>query len=241
MPALLTRRGVLATLGAAVVAPGIARAAATATAAAGSDGAAATSATPPVAPSPSTRSPHTLPARSPLDALLGRRRMVRRFTADEVDDATIDALIAAASRAPSAGTTQPWTFIVVRDRERRAQLGRAAFGQMFVATAPVVIAACADVPRSSARYGDRAERYSTIDVAFASLCLLLKATELGLGACFVGAIDDADVARVLALPPHVHPLAVIPVGWPAERPKAAKIRPPAEVLRRERWSATPPR
>jgi nitroreductase len=167
--------------------------------------------------------------------------MVRRFAAGDVDDTTIDTLIAAAIRAPSAGNTQPWAFVVVRDRERRAQLGHAAFGQMFVATAPVVIAACADVPRSAARYRDRAERYSTIDVAFASLCLLLKATELGLGACFVGAIDDAEVARVLALPSHVRPLAVIPVGWPAERPKAAKLRPAGEVLRRERWSAEPAR
>jgi len=172
-----------------------------------------------------------------LDSLLRQRRMVRKFRADPVDEATVARLIATATRAPSAGHTEPWAFVVVRDPERRRALARAALDQGFVAEAPVVIVACAELARSRARYGQRGDRYATIDTAFASLLLLLDVTEQRLGACFVGAFDDAEVTRLLGLPEDVQPLALIPVGWPAESPGARKRRPLVEVLHHERWGA----
>src|SRR5690554_4333768 len=119
-----------------------------------------------------------------LDALLDRRRMVRRFTDEPVDDAVVRRLIDAGTRAPSAGNLQPWAFVVVRDAERRMALARAALGQTFVAEAPVVIVPCAVPARARERYGERAERYATIDTSFASLLILLAVVEEGLGACF---------------------------------------------------------
>jgi len=170
-----------------------------------------------------------------LDALIRRRHMIRRFRPDPVSDATVRRLIEAATRAPSAGHTEPWTFIVVRDAETRRRLGRAALGQMFAAEAPVAIIACADASRSRPRYGSRGDRYALIDASFASLLLLLAVVEEGLGACFVGAFHDAEVSQILGLPKHVQPLAVIPVGVPAERPRSLKRRSLDQVLRRERW------
>ena len=174
-------------------------------------------------------------ATSALDRLLGRRRMVRRFKPDDVDAATVRRLIAAALRAPSAGHTQPVGFVVVRQPERRAALGRASFGQTFVGDAPVVLIVCADVSRSRPRYRERAERYGIIDGAFASMCLLLAVVEAGLGACFVGAFDDAAVARIGELPSHVLPVAVVPIGHPAEAPRPMKLRAVADVVHEERW------
>ena len=170
-----------------------------------------------------------------LDRLLGRRRMVRRFRPDPVDDRTVRHLIETATRAPSAGHLQPWGFVVVRDAAVRRDLGRAAFDQTWLADAPVCIVACADPSRARRRYGQRAERYAVIDTAFASMLLLLAVTDLGLGACFVGAFDDAQVRRVLALPREIQPLAVIPVGHPAETPAVKNRRPLAGVVHRERW------
>lgn len=161
--------------------------------------------------------------------------MVRRFKSDPVSDATVRRLIDAATRAPSAGHTEPWAFVVVRDAKRRARLGRAAFGQTWLARAPVAIVACADLSRSRRRYGERGERYAVVDTAFASLLLLLAVAESGLGACFVGAFDDREVRRILALPDDVQPLAVIPVGHPDEKPAAQKRRPLRQVVHRERW------
>jgi nitroreductase len=170
-----------------------------------------------------------------LEDLLARRRMVRRFTAEPVSEAQVRRLLAAARRAPSAGNTQPWAFVVVRERKTRRALARAALGQTFVAEAPVAIVACADAARARSRYGARGDHYSVVDTAFASMCLLLAVVEEGLGACFVGALDEGAVARILGLPARVRPLAVIPVGHPAERPRRAKLRPLDEMVRRERW------
>jgi nitroreductase len=114
-------------------------------------------------------------------------------------------------------------------------LAAACLGQRFVAEAPVAIVACTDVDRSRARYRARGERYAIIDGAFAALCLLLAVAEEGLGACFVGAFDDAEVARLLGLPAHVRPLAVIPIGHPAERPSPLPLRGSRDVTHTERW------
>jgi len=170
-----------------------------------------------------------------LDTLLSQRRMVRRFRLDPITDDVVRRLLHAATRAPSAGHTQPWAFIVVRDPQRRAQLGRAAHGQSWLADAPVVIVACADLARSRQRYGDRGERYGIIDTAFASLLLLLAVAEEHLGACFVGAFRDSEVKQLLAIPATVMPIALIPIGYPAERPSPSRRRPLADMIYDERW------
>jgi nitroreductase len=172
-----------------------------------------------------------------LDGLLSRRRMIRRFRSDPVDDTTVRKLLAAAVRAPSAGHTQPWVFIVVRDGERRRALARAAYEQTFAGDAPVAVVACADLSRSQPRYGERARRYGFIDTAFASLCLLLTTTEAGLGACFVGAFDDERVAQLLDLPAHVQPVAIMPIGHPADSPRPMRLRRLEDVVHTERWTA----
>lgn len=170
-----------------------------------------------------------------LSALLARRRMVRRFRPEPVGDDVVRRLVDTATRAPSAGNMQPWAFVVVRDAEMRRAIGRAAAGQEWLAEAPVAIVPCADPSRARPRYGTRAEHYALIDTAFASLLLLLAVTELGLGACFVGALDEGRVRRLLGLPREVLPLAVIPVGHPAESPVRVPRRRLRDVLHRERW------
>lgn len=149
--------------------------------------------------------------------LIRARQMVRSFRPDDVPNSQLQRLLDAAVRAPSAGNLQPWEFVLVRDLERKRSLGRAALGQMWLATAPLVVVSCANEARSAARYGRRgADFYSVIDTAFASLMLLLAATAEGLGACFVGAFEDAKVKRILALPDNIRPVGIIPIGFSAE-------------------------
>jgi nitroreductase len=170
-----------------------------------------------------------------LDQLLARRRMIRKFRPDPVSDALVRRIVRAAMRAPSAGHTQPWSYVVVREAAMRRRLARAALSQMFVADAPVVIVPCADRSRSRLRYGTRGDHYAVIDTAFSSLLLLLAVAEEGLGACFVGAFDEEQVSQALGLPELVQPLAVVPVGVPAERPRRLELRPLDEALHLERW------
>jgi nitroreductase len=85
-----------------------------------------------------------------------------------------------------------------------------------VAGAPVIIVVCADPERSAARYAQRGrELYCLQDTAAAAEHILLAAVALGLGGCWVGAFDESRAAKVLALPRHLRPVAILPIGKPA--------------------------
>lgn len=152
-------------------------------------------------------------------SVVKRRRMIRKYEDRPVPEEEIRALLRYAVRAPSAGNLQPWEFILVRDPEVRAQLAQAAMNQNSVATAPIIIATCADIQRMGEKYGTRGAFYSLVDTAFASLLILLGATERGLGACFVGAYNPEEVAKIFGLPTHVRPVGLITLGYPAEKPR----------------------
>ena len=151
--------------------------------------------------------------------VISRRQSTRAYESDRpVSEEVIGQLLEAAIRAPSAGNRQPWYFIVVRDEIPRAGLASAAYGQHFVAQASVVIVVCADPDRSAARYGTRGrELYCLQDTAAATENLLLAAVALGLAACWVGAFDERAAASALTLQPHLRPVALIPIGYPAAR------------------------
>lgn len=142
------------------------------------------------------------------------------FTGREVPEDLVNQILAAAVQAPSAGNLQSWEFVVVRDRARKEGLVRAALDQEFLAQASVNIAVCANRARSAERYGVRgADLYCIQDCAAATQNIMLAATALGLGTCWVGAFDEDKVSEVLMLPPNIRPLALIPIGYPGEDPE----------------------
>ena len=146
-----------------------------------------------------------------------KRRSVRSFDARrEVPDELVEELLRCACQAPSAGNVQPWRFVVVRDVGLKARLAEAALGQAFVAQAPVVIVVCADLAAHAASYGRRGvELYAVQDTAAATENLLLCATALGLGACWVGAFREQEVVHALRLARDIRPMALVPVGYPS--------------------------
>ena len=163
-------------------------------------------------------------------ALIRRRFSCRSFRPEPVTRRHLVELIEASRWAPSAGNLQPWRFVVVEDGAARRALAAAAFGQGFVAEAPAVIVVCAVPAESSRVYGDRGrDLYCLQDCAAAAENLLLAAAAAGLGGCWVGAFDEAAVARALGLELGWRPVAVIPVGYPAERPAHRSRRPLDEV------------
>ena len=100
-----------------------------------------------------------------------------------------------------------------------------------MAAAPVVIVVCALPEISALHYGGRGRNlYCLQDVAAATQNLLLRATELGLGVCWVGAFDEVAVARVLGLEPSWRPLVVVPVGWTLDQPREGSRLPLARTV-----------
>jgi len=159
------------------------------------------------------------------------RRSIRRFDpAADVPPEMVERLLSAAILAENAGNRQPWHFYVVRDPEMRQGLVAAAHGQGFISQAPVAIVVCADAEQSAGRYGQRGrELYCLQDTAAAVDHILLAAVALGLGSCWVGAFDEGEAARVLDLPDHHRPVAILPIGKPAEAPARRPRQPLKEV------------
>jgi nitroreductase len=171
-----------------------------------------------------------------IPEIIRNRRSIRAFSERELPEEAAEVLVRAACMAPSAGNLQPWEFIAVRDPDIKRRLVEAAYGQSFIAEAPIVFLVCAVPGRSSWRYGRRgAELYCIQDTAAAIENLLLTATANGLGGCWVGAFDEERAAKAVGAPEGVRPVAIIPIGYPAETPSAPPRRPVREVLHSERY------
>ena len=148
--------------------------------------------------------------------VLKNRHCVRNFDSNRpVPDQQIEQLISAAKMAPSAGNLQDWDFKVINQQETKDSLAAATRGQEFLAQAPVVIVVCADTGKNEKHYGHRGkELYSIQDTAAATQNLLLAATALGLGACWVGAFNEGEVRQILDLGKNLRPVVIIPIGYP---------------------------
>lgn len=147
--------------------------------------------------------------------VIKKRKSVRSFDAScQVLKKDIEKIIEAANLAPSAGGIYPTNFLVIDEQKTKNQIAEAAFGQNFIAQAPVVIVVVSDLEKTASRYGERGKNlYAIQDAAAATENLLLAATALGLGSCWVGAFDEEKVAEILKLKKSQRPLTVVPIGY----------------------------
>jgi nitroreductase len=154
--------------------------------------------------------------------IIKSRRSVRCFTDRKIPEDAVDILVDALRWAPSAGNLQSRKFYFVFNEDVRKRLGQAELKQDlagFVAHAPLVVVACADLSTAS-RYGERGKSlYSIQDTAASIQNLLLTAHSLGFGTCWVGAFKEERIRSILNLPEHMRPVAIIPVGYPAQTPR----------------------
>jgi nitroreductase len=165
-----------------------------------------------------------------------RQRACRQFSDEPVDDALVERCLEAATHAPSAENRQPWEFVVVRDLERRSAIGtltrnawrgggRAhsegrlpdkllaevdAGAEGGVADAPVLVVVC-----GNGETGMPVTLPSSVFPAVQNL--LLAASALGLGSALttLALLQENELRTLLALPPSVQPMAIVPLGWPA--------------------------
>ena len=152
--------------------------------------------------------------------VIKKRHSVRSFdSSKQVTDEQINQILEAGRLAPSAHNLQDWFFVVVKNLEIKSQLVNACLGQTFVSEASVVLIVCSDkhlADTHSARHGP--DFFTIQDTAIATQQMWLAITALGLGTCWIGAFDEEEVKRVLHLEKHLQPMAVLPVGYPAEEP-----------------------
>ncbi|MEM3678251.1 MAG: nitroreductase family protein [Candidatus Bathyarchaeia archaeon] len=156
-----------------------------------------------------------------------RRRSIRRYKKDaKIPEEHILKILEAARLAPSAGNRQPWRFVVVKDPEVKRKLAEACNNQTFIADAQVAVVAIGDPSVS---------RWYSQDPMIAVEHMVLEATELGYGTCWIGAFNEEAVKKVLNIPPELKVICVIPVGVPDEEPPPRPRKPIEEIFHLDRY------
>ena len=162
-----------------------------------------------------------------LSKLLRKRRNVYGFKSRAIPDKSLVRILEDARHVPSAGFTQDFEFIVVKDPMIRRELATAGHQpeymsegiakSNFISMAPVIVVPCGNKKRFEAKYGKSEENarlpWWLIDAGFASFALILSAFEHGLAASFLGVLDDEKVRQILNLPMDgsIIPLALVPI------------------------------
>ncbi|MFC2016360.1 nitroreductase family protein [Chloroflexota bacterium] len=164
--------------------------------------------------------------------LIKKRYSVRSYKSDPVENDKLEQVLEAARLAPTAANRQPFQLFVVHTVGRETELRRIYDRPWFV-QAPVVICACG-IP-DQAWVSRDGKSYCDVDVSIAMDHLILAATDLGLGTCWIGAFDPAVTRTVLGLPDDVEPIAFTPLGYPDDEPRLKKRKLPAELIRYEHW------
>ena len=165
-----------------------------------------------------------------IDFILNRQSC-RDYKPDPLKEGDLQQLMEALRRAPSAGNCQPWYFYVVISKARKKELIQAAYGQSFIADAPVVFVICADADESAQSYGQRGKTlYCLQDTAAATENLLLAATVLGYGSCWIGAFDEAAASKALRIPKSLRPVAMVPVGYARSKESRTGRKPTKDIF-----------
>ncbi|GAB5046759.1 nitroreductase family protein [Thermodesulfovibrio sp. TK110] len=153
--------------------------------------------------------------------IIKSRRSIRKYKRQAPEEELIKKCIEAALYAPSARNSQPWYFIIVKDRETIQKLSKAQPFTKFLEAAPYVIVAVADEKKSN---------HWLEDMGCAIMALLLEAHSLGLGACW-GAIYNPEnrerenyVRGILNIPENLRIISCIGIGYPDETPSPKKVK-----------------
>jgi nitroreductase len=174
-----------------------------------------------------------------LERIMRSQRAVREFSDAPVDDALLERAMRAATFAPSGGNTQPWRFIVIRDRDTKAKLGvifdelgqQLYGGNAPVRTpwedVPVLIAVCTETGRGAGG--------ASIFPVVQNLLLALHGMGLGSVLTTRWKSREDEVRPLLGLPENMEAHAILPIGWPVRKYGRGRRQPVAEVTSRERF------
>lgn len=155
------------------------------------------------------------------------RRSIRKFLPRAIPDDDLRTILEAGRQAPSAANRQPWHFVVVREEDQRRSLAEACSGQMWLADAGAIIAGVGK-PEVN-------DKWYPVDVAIAMQNMIVTATALGYGTCWIGAFEEAKVKKVLGIPDDLRVVALTPVGVPNDKPDRRPRMPMEEFASVDRY------
>jgi nitroreductase len=165
-----------------------------------------------------------------LKEAIKKRRSIRKFLKKDVPTEKVGALIDVARYAPSAGNTQNWMVIVVKDEGKKKELATACLEQSWMNQAPVLLVICNQFKKVVTLYGKLGKMFSIQDCANFTTNLMLLAVEEGMATGWVGAFDNEAVCRILEVPEDSDPEIILALGYPSEKPEGPGRRDDIEDL-----------
>jgi nitroreductase len=164
--------------------------------------------------------------------LIQKRYSVRAYKPEPVEDDKLQQILDAARLAPTASNRQPFQILVIHTAGREGDLLRLYSEEWFV-QAPLVIGICAYPRKGWVRMDGKS--FYEVDAAIVMDHIILAATELGLGTCWIGAYNPEVASQVLGLPEDVEPVVFTPLGYPADQPKPKQRKLISALVRYEHW------
>ena len=163
------------------------------------------------------------------------RRSVRQYTDREIPAELFRDLFEAAMAAPSAVAKDPWHFLLIRKRETLDSMVKILPNGQMLHQAPAAVVVCGDISRAHRNEVS----YMLQDLSAAVENILLAATALGLGSCWLGIHPRQDrlqgIRDLFNLPAEIIPMCAIALGWPAEKPEP-RTRYNADRVHFENWA-----
>ena len=146
--------------------------------------------------------------------LIKKRYSVRSYQSKPVEEEKLKMVLDAARMAPTAVNKQPFRLIVVKTEGRKEELKQIYHADWF-SQAPLIICACTVKSESWTRRDGR--NYVEVDTTIVMDHLILAATELGLGTCWIAAFDADAARKVLKIPQDMDPILFTPLGYPDDK------------------------
>ncbi len=167
-----------------------------------------------------------------FNKLINKRYSVRAYKTRQVEDEKLAIVLDAARIAPTASNRQPFQIIVIHTQGKENELLEIYDSSWFV-KAPIILCVCGLPATAWIRKDSR--QYLDVDIAIVMDYMILAATNIGLGTCFIAAFDATKARKALSLPDGVEPILFTPLGYPDDLPGIRKRKKLEELVRYEHW------
>lgn len=157
-----------------------------------------------------------------VDIVLSRRS-IRRYEEQSIPKDELNKILEAGRQAPSAGNKQPWHFIVLTDYDSKEKLSHGRWNT-FVKDSAFTVVGCSYI---GDEYG---RKWSTVDTSIALQNMVIAAWAQGIGSCWIGDFQEAEVKSLLNIPEDWKVIALVTFGYPAEKPGSRQKKPIDEIV-----------
>lgn len=173
-----------------------------------------------------------------------KRRSIRKYKNLPVEEEKLKNILESARLAPSGSNTQPWHFIIVKNKEVREKLAEADHSQKWMTEAPVFIVCLADlscrIDEKNIKFIDERSEEPEVkqiirDTSIAVSFILLEAENQGLSTCLTAWFEQKDIRPVLGIPENKYVCGIITLGYADEHPNKRPRRELKDMVHYERW------